>query len=149
MNLRRKLSSQESQMATRNTEPIVNSSETLSLDPFYRQFRTGWSHCESQRRIPIDRITSSRAHCLARNSSSSGHPLSASCFLIPFQRPLLGVPRVRQTVSSRGVIPNPNKLHFVNRCACSCLIVACLTQSSICNAERFEKLFRFFLFFFF
>lgn len=30
------------------------------------RFRTGWSHCELQRRIPIDRITSSREHCLAR-----------------------------------------------------------------------------------
>jgi len=105
------------------------------------RFRTGWSHCELQRRIPIDRITSSRALSRA-HSFSSGHSLSPSRFLTPFQRPLLGVPRVRRTVSSRGVIPNPNKLHFVDRCACSCLTVNRVLWWF--NPERFEKSFQFF-----
>lgn len=87
--LRRKPSSQESQTATRNTEPIVNSSETLSLDPFHRcRFRTGWSHCALQRRIPIGRITSSRG--TVSRALSSGRlvtRLTASRSLTPFQRP--------------------------------------------------------------
>lgn len=49
------------QTVTRNTGPIVNSSETLSLDPSPRAgFEQGGPTARPQRRILIGRITSSR-----------------------------------------------------------------------------------------
>lgn len=64
MDLRRKPSSQESRTATRNTEPIVNSSETLSLDPFHRVgFEQGGPTATSHSHRPHNELS---RHCLAR-----------------------------------------------------------------------------------
>lgn len=82
--------------------------DIVPLDPSPRAgFEQGGPTARLLRRIPIGRITSSRG-------TVSRSPLT-SRLLVLFQRPLLGVPCVRQTVSSRGVIPKSNKLHIVDR----------------------------------
>lgn len=62
------------QTATRNTGPIVNSSETLSLDSSPRAgFEQGGPTARLLRRIPIGRITSSRGTVSRALHSLSAH----------------------------------------------------------------------------
>lgn len=111
--------SQERRAGTRNTGPIVNSSETLSFDPSSpvsnRVVRL-WSSARSQfRRIPIAPYN----ELLGR-----AHPAFPPLLSLPTgPQLLLGVLRVRRIVSSRGVIPNLNKLHFIARCVAICRLL--------------------------
>lgn len=109
--------SQESRTGTRNTGPIVNSSETLSFDP---------SSPVSNRVVQCGGAAlavPSHSHC-PRITSSWGARIQPPPLSLPIgPRLLLGVLRVRRIVSSRGVIPNLNKLHFIARCVAICRLL--------------------------